>query len=83
MLPHQQYTVFHPAEGGLNARMQRIVKEIQRVRPDRLVIDALSELRILTKDPLRYGRQILSLKNFMADPSLFSPAAEPLLLTQK
>ena len=64
---------FIPAEGELNARMQRIVKEIQRVRPDRLVIEALSELRMLTKGPLRYGRQILSLKNFMADPSLFSP----------
>ena len=66
LLPEQQYTVFHPAEVELNDRMQRIVKEIQRVRPDRLVIDALSELRMLAKDPLRYRRQILSLKDFMA-----------------
>ena len=47
--------------------MQRIVKEIERVRPERLVIDALSELRMLAKDPLRYRRQILSMKDFMAD----------------
>lgn len=67
LLPEQQYTVFHPAEVELNDRMQRIVKEIQRVRPDRLVIDALSELRMLAKDPLRYRRQILLLKDFMAD----------------
>ena len=67
LLPEQQYTVFHPAEVELNDRMQRIVKEIRRVRPDRLVIDALSELRMLAKDPLRYRRQILSLKEFMAD----------------
>ncbi len=66
LLPEQQYTVFHPAEVELNDRMQRIVKEIQRVKPDRLVIDALSELRMLAKDPLRYRRQILSLKDFMA-----------------
>jgi circadian clock protein KaiC len=65
LLPEQQYTVFHPAEVELNDRMQRIVKEIQRVRPERLVIDALSELRMLAKDPLRYRRQILSLKDFM------------------
>jgi circadian clock protein KaiC len=32
-----------------------------------LVIDALSELRMLAKDPLRYRRQILSLKDYMAD----------------
>ncbi len=67
LLPEQQYTVFHPAEVELNDRMQRIVKEVQRMRPDRLVIDALSELRMLAKDPLRYRRQILSLKDFMAD----------------
>ncbi|MGA9507301.1 MAG: ATPase domain-containing protein [Candidatus Sulfotelmatobacter sp.] len=66
LLPEQQYTVFHPAEVELNDRMQCIVKEIQRVRPDRLVIDALSELRMLAKDPFRYRRQILSLKDFMA-----------------
>ncbi len=67
LLPEQQYTVFHPAEVELSDRMQRIVKEIQRVRPERLVIDALSELRMLAKDPLRYRRQILSLKDFMSD----------------
>ena len=66
LMPEQQYTVFHPAEVELNDRMQRIVREIQRVRPERLVIDALSELRMLAKDPLRYRRQILSLKDFMA-----------------
>jgi len=67
LLPEKQYTVFHPAEVELNDRMQRIVKEIQRVRPERLVVDALSELRMLAKDPLRYRRQILSLKDFMAE----------------
>src|ERR1700727_1236214 len=35
LLPEQQYTVFHPAEVELSDRMQRIVKEVQRVRPDR------------------------------------------------
>ena len=65
--PEQQYTVFHPAEVELNDRMQRIVKEVRRVKPDRLVLDALSELRMLAKDPLRYRRQILSLKDFMHD----------------
>jgi circadian clock protein KaiC len=65
--PEQQYTVFHPSEVELNDRMQRIMKEVRRVKPDRMVIDALSELRMLAKDPLRYRRQILSLKDFMSD----------------
>lgn len=65
--PEEQYTVFHPAEVELNDRMQRIVQEVRRVKPERLVIDALSELRMLARDPLRYRRQILSLKHVMAD----------------
>jgi circadian clock protein KaiC len=65
--PEHQYTVFHPAEVELNDRMQRIVSEVRRVNPDRLVLDALSELRMLAKDPLRYRRQILSLKDFVGD----------------
>jgi circadian clock protein KaiC len=65
--PEQQYTVFHPAEVELNDRIQRIVQEVRRLKPQRLVIDALSELRMLAKDPLRYRRQILSLKDFMSD----------------
>jgi circadian clock protein KaiC len=38
--------------------------EVDRQKPGRLVIDALSEVRMLAKDPLRYRRQILSLKEY-------------------
>jgi circadian clock protein KaiC len=62
--PEGQYTVFHPAEVELNDRVQAIMTEVDRHRPVRLVIDALSEVRMLAKDPLRYRRQILSLKEY-------------------
>ena len=62
--PESQYTVFHPAEVELNDRVQMIMTEVDRLRPDRLVIDALSEVRMLAKDPLRYRRQVLSLKEY-------------------
>src|SRR5690242_5453673 len=52
--PEGQYTVFHPAEIELNDRIQTIMKEVNELRPDRLVVDALSEVRMLAKDPLRY-----------------------------
>lgn len=38
--------------------------EVNRRKPSRLVIDALSEVRMLAKDPLRYRRQVLSLKEY-------------------
>lgn len=60
--PEGQYTVFHPAEVELNDRTQTILAEVTRHNPDRLVVDALSEVRMLAKDPFRYRRQILLLK---------------------
>ena len=65
--PDGQYTVFHPAEVELNDRVQTIMSEVDRRKPNRLVIDALSEVRMLAKDPLRYRRQVLSLKEYAPD----------------
>ena len=65
--PEGQYTVFHPAEVELNDRVQAIMAEVDRRKPSRLVIDALSEVRMLAKDPLRYRRQVLSLKEYAPD----------------
>ncbi len=62
--PDGQYTVFHPAEVELHDRVQAIMAEVDRRKPNRLVIDALSEVRMLAKDPLRYRRQVLSLKEY-------------------
>ena len=62
--PEGQYTVFHPAEVELNDRVQAIMAEVDRRKPSRLIIDALSEVRMLAKDPLRYRRQVLSLKEY-------------------
>ena len=63
--PEAQYTVFHPAEVELKDRTQTILAEVNRLRPDRLVIDALSEVRMLAKDPFRFRRQVLSLKEYV------------------
>jgi circadian clock protein KaiC len=65
--PEGQYTVFHPAEVELSDRTQTILAEVTRLKPDRLVIDALSELRMMARDILRYRRQILSLKESLAN----------------
>jgi circadian clock protein KaiC len=63
--PGEQYSVFHPADVELSDRMQTIIAEIERVKPDRLVVDSLSELRMLAKDSFRYRRQILALKEYL------------------
>jgi len=62
----RQQTVLQPSEVELGETMQLVCERIAQIRPARLVIDSLSELRLLARDPLRFRRQILSLKSFLA-----------------
>ena len=64
--PDEQYTVFHPSEVELSETTRRILDEVERVKPTRIVFDSLSELRLLAGSALRYRRQILALKQFFA-----------------
>jgi circadian clock protein KaiC len=59
-----QNTLFHPSEIELNETIQKVLKLVLEKRPSRVVIDSLSEIRLLAGDALRYRRQILSLKQF-------------------
>ncbi len=60
----QQYTVFQPAEVELADVLETILAKVRELSPSRVVIDSMSELRMLARDSLRYRRQILSLKKF-------------------
>jgi circadian clock protein KaiC len=59
-----QYTVFNPAEVELNETIKRICEEVEKRGAVRVVFDSLSEMRLLARDPLRYRRQVLSLKQY-------------------
>ena len=62
--PEEQYTMFSPSEVELSDTIQRLIKIFDDVRPQRVVIDSLSELRLLAGDTMRYRRQLLALKQF-------------------
>ena len=64
--PDTQYTIFHSAEIELGETTNAIVKEFERVKPTRVVIDSLSEMRLMARDPLRFRRQVLTLKQYLA-----------------
>lgn len=57
------YIVFHPSEVELGETTRQVLAEVERTRPRHVVFDGLSELRLLAADPLRYRRQLLSLKH--------------------
>ena len=64
--PAEQNTLFHPSEVELNEVTQLLLDQVERLNPTRVVVDSLSELRLLAQNPLRLRRQILALKQFFA-----------------
>jgi circadian clock protein KaiC len=61
-----EYTLYHPAEIELANLAKTVLERVEAARPARVVFDSLSELRLLARDPLRYRRQILALKDFFS-----------------
>lgn len=58
-------TMFRPSEVELGETIRLLCDEIERIDPARIVIDSLSEMRLLAQSPLRYRRQIFALKHFL------------------
>ncbi|HEX4885258.1 MAG TPA: ATPase domain-containing protein [Casimicrobiaceae bacterium] len=61
-LPDAQYSFFSPADIELDDVTRAVVDLIERERPRRLVFDPFSDVRLLARDPLRYRRQVLELR---------------------
>lgn len=59
-------TLFHPSEIELNRTADFLMKWISEVRPTRILLDSLAELRLMSETPLRYRRQMLALKQFFS-----------------
>ncbi|MDQ3039414.1 MAG: AAA family ATPase, partial [Pseudomonadota bacterium] len=64
--PQSQYTMFHPSEVELGETTDRILQEVERLQPQRVVFDSLAEIRLLAGSMLRFRRQVLALKQYFA-----------------
>jgi circadian clock protein KaiC len=62
-------TVFDPSEIELKETMQTLLERVDQIKPERVVFDSLSEIRVLAQEPLRYRRQILALKHYFSGKS--------------
>jgi circadian clock protein KaiC len=60
-------TMYHPSEVELEEIMRPLLDEFERVRPQRLVIDSVSQIRLMARDPVRYRRHLLTLKAYFAE----------------
>lgn len=64
--PESQYTMFHPSEVELGDTTERMLLEVERLQPVRVVFDSLAEIRLLAGTMLRFRRQVLALKQYFA-----------------
>src|SRR5689334_16154768 len=66
---NQQQSLLYSSDLELGETTKRIFEAFERAKPQRVVLDSLSEIRLLAQSSLRYRRQILSLKHFFAQAS--------------
>ena len=62
--PDNQYSMFQPSEVELAEKTRVVLAQVEAAKPKRVVIDSLSELRLLSQNSLRYRRQIHAMKKF-------------------
>ena len=62
----QQQSLLYSSDLELGETTKRIFESFDKVKPSRVVLDSLSEIRLLAQSSLRYRRQILALKHFFS-----------------
>lgn len=61
----QPSSMFHHSEVELGREIQNFKEAVDRIQPKRLIIDSLSEFRILSQSTLHYRRAMMDLKRFL------------------
>ncbi|WP_404712330.1 ATPase domain-containing protein [Sphingomonas sp. MMS24-J13] len=62
----QQQSLLYSSDLELGETTRRIFEVFERVKPDRVVLDSLSEIMLLAQSPLRFRRQTLALKHYFS-----------------
>jgi circadian clock protein KaiC len=62
----QEQSLLYSSDLELGEATKLIFEAFERVKPQRVVLDSLSEIRLLAQSSLRYRRQILAFKHYFA-----------------
>src|SRR5205085_4284405 len=62
----QQQSLLYSSDLELGETTKQIFEAVERSKPTRVVLDSLSEIRLLAQSSLRYRRQILAIKHYFA-----------------
>jgi circadian clock protein KaiC len=63
----QSYDIFSAADVEREPVTRRIVEQVAEIRPRRVFIDSLTQLRYLAPDPFQFRKQALSFLRFLVD----------------
>ncbi len=63
----QTYDIFSPAEVERGPTTQVLVEKVLELRPERIFIDAITQLRYLTNDDIEFRRHVFSLLRFLRE----------------
>jgi circadian clock protein KaiC len=63
---NQQQSLLYSSDLELGETTRLIFEAVGKYKPARIVIDSLSEIRLLAQSSLRYRRQVLALKHYFA-----------------
>jgi circadian clock protein KaiC len=64
---NQSYDIFSPADVERDPTTQQIIDTIERVKPDRVFVDAITTLRYLSPDAFQFRKQALSFVRYLVE----------------
>ena len=63
----QQQSLLYSSDLELGETTKQIFAVVERIKPSRVVLDSLSEIRLLAQSSLRYRRQVLAIKHYLCE----------------
>lgn len=63
----ESYDIFSPAEVEREPLTRRIIEQVEKLKPQRVFLDAMTQFRFLATDAFQFRKQVLSFLRFLAE----------------
>lgn len=63
----QTYDIFSPAEVEREPTTQKIIEQVETLKPQRIFLDAMTQFRYLSTDAFQFRKQVLSFLRFLVE----------------
>ena len=67
----QSYDIFSPSEVEKSPVTEKLVAAIEKIKPQRIFLDAITQFRYLARDAFEFRKQVQSFLRFVADRASF------------